>query len=110
MRKVLILVGSELALLLLISTISNAQVSVKGTVVDGNGQPLDNASVLLLHSKDSMLVKGCVTGKNGTYTFDKITTASYLIVTTFSGYKDAYSTLCRVDKKDIAIPVLKIVE
>src|SRR4051812_37902925 len=109
MKKPLILVSAEIVLLLSIATICNAQVSVKGTVVDSNGHPLDNASVLLLHSKDSSLVKGCVTGKNGTYAFDKIAAASYLISTTFSGYKDAYSTVFRVDKKDIAIPALKIV-
>src|SRR5690349_13065452 len=110
MRKILTTIVVNLVLSLFTATLCPAQIVIRGVVVDGNGKPLDNASVLLLHSKDSSLVKGCITAKNGTFSFEKIAAASYLIASSFSGYKDAYSMVFTVDKKDIAIPVLKIVE
>ncbi len=61
----------ELTLLLvflLTSVYCNAQGKVSGMVVDINGQPVNNANVLLLKYKDSSLVKGSVTSKNGIYT------------------------------------------
>lgn len=49
----------------------SAQTKVHGSVLDINGLPLADATVLLLSFKDSSLVKGLMTAKGGKYVFEK---------------------------------------
>jgi hypothetical protein len=65
--------------------------SVSGTVTDGEGMPVGYATVLLLHAKDSALVKGTVTAAGGTYTFGALAAGEYLVEASFTGYQPAYS-------------------
>lgn len=97
--------------LLLAGTLCNAQSSLRGIVVDRIGQPLDGANVLLHRSKDSSLIKGSVTAKNGTYVFQGISQGSYYIISSYAGFKDVYSTVFQIrDNDNITVPVLKILE
>lgn len=63
------------------------QSSIHGKIVDTTGKPISNANVLLLNSKDSVLVKGVLTIEGGTYNFENINAGNYLITTTHTGIK-----------------------
>ncbi len=69
MRQKLKLLISKLILFSLTSTLCTAQNSIRGMIVDGDGKPLEGASVLLLNSKDSSLAKGSVTTKTREFCF-----------------------------------------
>ncbi|HTE33332.1 MAG TPA: TonB-dependent receptor [Chryseolinea sp.] len=69
-----------------------AQSTMKGTVVNSGGQALSNVSVLLLHSKDSALVKGMVSDRAGAYLFSNVAGGKYLLSFSFTGYKQVYSS------------------
>jgi outer membrane receptor protein involved in Fe transport len=77
-----------------------AQSKVSGSVVDINGGSLVNANVLLLNSKDSSLVKGVMTTKDGGFSFEKVGEGSYLVTSTYIGYRQVYSSPFRIGEKD----------
>ncbi len=82
---------------------------MRGSVVNGDGQPLEAASVLLVSSTDSSLVQGRVTTKTGSYAFNQIPPGSYLIASSFAGLQDTYSAVFQLyNGVDISIPALKI--
>ena len=87
-------------LLLLLSFNSNAQTKIIGTVVDENSQPLANANVLLLHSKDSSLIKGYVTAINGQYSFEELLMGNYIIATSYVGYKQKYTPVIDLNNNE----------
>ncbi|GAB3425421.1 outer membrane beta-barrel protein [Niabella aquatica] len=68
----------------------NAQ-KITGMVKDAGGSALSAATVSLLNSRDSSIVKLNATGKNGTYVFEGIDTGNYLIMATSLGYIKSYS-------------------
>jgi hypothetical protein len=71
----------------LISTKSFAQQSISGVVIDSlTKEGLEGASILVLSSKDSILISGQST-QNGRFTLKPIPNGSYTIVTKFIGYK-----------------------
>ena len=95
--------------LFLHASLCNAQSSIQGSVSDGIGQPFAGASILLYKSADSLLVKGSVTNKEGTFHFDNLSSGRYYILASFSGFKDAYSGDFNVNGHDnITLPKLKI--
>ena len=78
---------------------SFAQSRIHGKIVDSAGKPIVNANVLLLNSKDSVLVKGILTTENGSYSFENIYAGNYLISVTHTGIKPAYSRVIEVNDK-----------
>src|SRR5258706_5310240 len=70
---------------------SHAQSNINGSVADSYKQPLGDATVLLLNTRDSSLVKGTTTARNGQYSFTNISPGSYLLVSTFINYKQVYT-------------------
>jgi hypothetical protein len=105
---------SFLLLIVLCLTITRGygQSAINGTVINAFGQPVPDASILLLQSKDSSLVKGSLTAKNGQYNFIDIPAGSYMISSSFTGYKSLYSPVFRLDgsRKEIAIAALQFTE
>lgn len=81
-------------LCLFISTLTgNAQCRVIGVIVDKDKLPVGQATVLLLHARDSVLVKGAVTEKNGAYIFSNITAGQYMVSSTYAGFLPVYSSV-----------------
>ncbi len=78
-------------LLCLKNTNTIAQSKIRGKVIDGAGNALANANVLLLNAEDSSLVKGFVTSASGSYIFDSKRTGKYLITSTYTGYTQVYT-------------------
>jgi outer membrane receptor protein involved in Fe transport len=92
----------------LLSYIAVAQSKVQGTVLNNNGEPLANASVLLLNSADSSLVKGMMTAKEGRFSFDKVASGSYLVTSTFVGFKQVYSNVFVANNQPVDLPPLRL--
>lgn len=66
--------------------ICQAQLQVKGFVSTENASPFPYASVLLLNSSDSSLVRGQVSGDDGTFTIDISEAGRYFVSITAIGY------------------------
>lgn len=65
--------------------------TVSGKLLDGQNAGMEYATVSLLHTKDSTIVKGTLTDGSGIYRFDNIKPGSYLIKATTVGYNNATS-------------------
>ena len=88
--------------------ICTAQSNIHGRIFNSKNEPVTNASVLLLQSKDSSLIKAMVCNNAGIYSFTNIQDGSYLITTNFLGYKQAYSKVFITDKSHSDIHVANI--
>ena len=74
-------------------------------------QRMTNANILLLHAKDSSLVKGFVTSKEGQFSFEKIPAGDYLIACSFTGFKQIYSSIIAAKENEIIeVPGLKLIK
>ncbi len=92
-------------LFLLFHLNGEAQSKIHGTVTGDNGQPLQNANVLLLNAKDSSLVKGIITPQAGNFSFEHITIGNYLITSSYTGLRQVYTPVIAVtgNQDDVAI-------
>ncbi|HXL54924.1 MAG TPA: carboxypeptidase-like regulatory domain-containing protein, partial [Chitinophagaceae bacterium] len=84
-----------LSILILCAFTAMAQ-NIKGTVKDGEGKNIANASVSLLSAKDSSVVKLAVTDQNGQYQFKNIKDGRYMTNISYVGYKANYSPVFEV--------------
>jgi iron complex outermembrane receptor protein len=87
-----------LATSLLLSGIQSlrAQSTISGILQDEAGLPVPLASVHLLESKDSSLVKGALTNDLGKYDFINIKTGKYIISSTHTGMSEVFSEVISV--------------
>ena len=66
---------------------------ISGSIKDGGNQKIiDAASVSLLKTKDSALVKVAVTDKDGNFSFENLKEGSYLVLATSIGHTKTYSS------------------
>ena len=100
------------ALLLLSMTVSFAfaqsTARISGAVKDGDGKFLSSATVSLLKSKDSSLVKIALSDKVGLYEFLNIKEGTYLISVTSVGYKKTYSRPFEFKGIDQELPAVSL--
>lgn len=91
-------------LMILLSPIAFAQqsgVNVTGSVVEqGSDTPIEQATVRLLNVKDSAMVRGVVSTRNGSFTLKNVKKGSYLLHITFIGYDPLYQPLQITGKKN----------
>lgn len=86
----------------------NAGVEVKGIVVEeGNDQPVEQATVRLLNVKDSTLVRGVASGKDGAFSLKNIKSGNYLLNVSFVGFDPLYQPL-RVASQNTPVNVGKL--
>ncbi len=71
------------------SLFSQAQIS--GAIYSAEGKPLPFANVLLLTAVDSALVRGGISGDDGSFVFPKIAANEYRLLLTMVGFSDQYS-------------------
>ncbi|HEX2630312.1 MAG TPA: outer membrane beta-barrel protein [Chitinophagaceae bacterium] len=83
---------------------------IKGTVRDNSGKPLQSASVSLLRSTDSALVKAVATSKDGLYEFDNIRAGEYVVAVTSVGFDKKLSAAFTVGANDVTVPVVQMNE
>ena len=89
-------------LMILFSPMAFAQqsgVNVTGSVVE-QGTPIEQATVRLLNVKDSAMVRGVVSARNGSFTLKNVKKGSYLLHITFIGYDPLYQPLQITGKKN----------
>jgi hypothetical protein len=104
-----IVIGLLLILISCTFRMAQAQSNIHGIITAGtNNQPLPNASVLLLKAKDSSLVKGMVTGLTGEYRFENIAPGKYLIGSSYTGLKQAYSPIITIAQLDFDAGTLNL--
>lgn len=89
--------------LILITSLSATATNISGVVKDNKSLPVSFATVMLLNSKDSSLVKGDVTDDKGIYKFEQIGNGSYLLSSTNIGFQKYYSKVFTINdnSKDI---------
>ena len=70
---------------------------IAGIIKDGGNQAvIDAASISLLKSKDSSLVKTSLTDKAGNFYFENVKDGSYLVMATSIGHSKVYSGLLQI--------------
>ena len=69
-------------------------VDITGAVVEeGTNEPIEQATVRLLSVKDSSMVGGVATSRNGAFTLKNIKNGSYLLHVSFVGFDPLYQPL-----------------
>src|ERR1700722_8516875 len=74
-----------------LSVFAQSDGRVVGTIGDAKGQPIEAATITLLHAKDSSRLKTTVTDKTGHFTFDHVAAGKYLVSATSVGFGSVYS-------------------
>ncbi len=99
-------------LLLLISQAAFAQkISVKGQVLDGEGNPLPSATVILLNPADSSLVNFGASKGDGSFELKNVNRAEYMLRITFVGHKTfSYRVSPGSDQTVVDIGIAKMEE
>src|SRR6266851_8383885 len=64
----------------------NAQTTIKGTVREENGGPVEAASISLLNGSDSLAYKMSLTDKEGKFSFSAIPAGAYHILVSAVGH------------------------
>lgn len=81
-------------ILLTLPVYAQKGVEVTGTVIeDGTNEPIEQATVRLLNVKDSAMVGGVATSRNGSFVLKNVKTGSYLLHITFVGFEPLYQPL-----------------
>jgi iron complex outermembrane recepter protein len=103
-----------LALLCVLSTVymygqQRGRLSV--AVLDEQGLPVENATVELIHGKDSALVKTALTDKDGKAMFESLSPGSYRVRASAVGLTERYTVPFNIDESDrtVELPVIKLV-
>ena len=76
---------------------SQSSHKVSGILLNTKGEAVIYANVLLLHHIDSMLIKGTVSGKDGSYKLENIHGGKYRIMCTMVGFQPVYSSVFEID-------------
>lgn len=84
---------------------SNPSGEISGKVVTGDNQPGAFATVTLLKTKDSSLVKGAISDENGKYHFDHISFGNYIISVSLMGMEKAYSKAFALTSSQASIDI-----
>jgi hypothetical protein len=67
--------------------------AISGSVRSSDGKPVEAATITLLNSKDSSLVKIFITDKAGNFTFETLKKGNYILKITAVGHTDLLSPL-----------------
>ncbi|MFL5787926.1 MAG: TonB-dependent receptor domain-containing protein, partial [Flavisolibacter sp.] len=73
------------------NTSVHGQSHIYGRITNLNGLPVPSATILLIKSVDSSVVKGVITDMAGTYSISKIPAGAYSISCSNTGYSSVYS-------------------
>ncbi|MEO5646970.1 MAG: outer membrane beta-barrel family protein [Chitinophagaceae bacterium] len=84
---------------------------ISGSIKDGGIQKtIDAASISLLRSKDSSLVKISITDKEGDFLFENVKDGDYLVMATSTGYKKTYSSNVGINGNSVSVGVLQLTQ
>lgn len=108
MKQLFTAILSLIAVQLILSASLNAQTpaktgKIKGKVVDEQKKPAPYATVSLLTSSDSTIVKRALTTADGDFIFEEILSGIYLVSVEWIGYKKSFSPLTISPEKNLLI-------
>ncbi len=87
-----------------LSSFAQTAGKITGVIKDGGNQKIiDAASISLLKSKDSSLVKVSVTDKDGNFSFENVKEGTYLVLATSVGHTKVYSTPITINAKSTIV-------
>jgi outer membrane receptor for ferrienterochelin and colicin len=100
MKKLLIVsfLSSFLSLAIRLPAQTADSTGISGKVLDAGKQPIENAVVSLLRSRDSGVIARQITGNTGVYRFSGIKPGTYLVNASKTGFAVSYS-------KPVSVPV-----
>lgn len=76
-------------------------VDITGTVIEeGTNEPVEQATVRLLNAKDSSMVRGVATARNGGFTLKNIKNGNYILNISFIGLETLYKSIQVTGKKN----------
>ncbi len=109
MRKILtLLTVTALSSLSFISQAQEQKGRISGRVEDGSQKVIESATVSLLRSADSSLVKINAADKTGKFVFDNIPTGKYLISVSAVGHQKAYTTAFEIGNANATVDLKPI--
>jgi hypothetical protein len=80
--------------MLLFSASAFGQVEIRGTIVEQDSrEPVEQASVRLLHEKDSAFVQGAASSRDGSFSLKQVKNGNYLLHITYIGYESLWRPL-----------------
>ena len=97
------LLGTILFVFLYISMYAQ---KISGKLIDGNGIGQAYATVTLLSTKDSSLVKGAVSDDNGAFEMAGVRAGRYLVRVQLVGFQAAFSDPFDFNNTDVTLPAL----
>ena len=97
-------------MLLACCSMTFAQNSITGKVLDDKNKAMNYVNVLLLQTSDSSLVKGSITDSTGQYLLENIDDGEYLVSASMMGYGQSYSVPFVVNGNNKTIPNLSLSE
>ena len=71
--------------------------TITGRIIDYQNNPVAYTNILLLQSKDSLVVSGTTSNDNGRFSFSEINKGTYIIKATFISYEESFTSVV-VDK------------
>ncbi len=96
--------------LLTASAQNNVRGKITANITNEKNQPVENAAVELLKSKDSSLAKMAISDKNGVAEFDNIRLGTYFIKVSFVNYTTQFtkSIVLGADQLNIQVPAISL--
>lgn len=82
---------------------------VTGNVIDGNTKTVESATITLVRSKDSAVVKISVADKNGNFEFSGVGAGSYLVTVSAVGHTKGFSERFEISEAATSV-TLKTIE
>jgi len=101
MRSFILLVAIQLVFLTVKS-------QVNGLVKDNQGQPVKGATVSLLRSTDSSVMKFAASNTDGSFSFSGIKEGNYRLKATFVGHKAGFSSQFNYAGSEVNIPAVVV--
>ena len=89
---------TNLILFLLLTVLGVSAANISGTITDNAGEPLISASVRLLASKDSTVVKGTVSDVDGKFVFQSVKSGNYIVEMSYVGFETQCKNVRLADK------------
>jgi len=99
---------SILLLLLTTTTVFTQAQQINGLAKDENGAPLAGATISLMRTTDSSIIKLAVTKADGAYSFSGIKEGNYKTKASYIGYKPFFSPSFSFNSSDVTVPELKL--
>lgn len=98
MKKVKTILTLLASMITLIGFSQSEGYKIKGKVTGSSKQNIEAATVLLLKSNDSAVIKTTLTDAVGTFSFENLVKGKYLVSVSASGHVTSFTTLITVDQ------------